>query len=75
MRRLQNKWSNERDLFAINVREDARRVLSEVQTHLRTIVRDGGRASLRPEDVESWKEARGAVERCRDALEKVRSKN
>lgn len=70
--RLQKRWSMTREQFAAAVREDARRVLGEVEGHLRRIVNEGGKANVRSEDVRLWEEATGAVEGCREALEKVR---
>lgn len=69
LRRLQKKWSQERDGFAVVVREDARRVLGEVDSHLRRLIHDGGRAVVNAEDARSRQEAREAVERCRKALD------
>ncbi|KAK3681498.1 hypothetical protein LTR37_020891 [Vermiconidia calcicola] len=72
LRRLQKKWGVEREGFAELVREDARRVLAEVESHLRKVVSEGGRSRVRVEDAQSWREAREAVEVCRSALESVR---
>ena len=69
LRRLQKEWGKEREEFASLVREDARRVLVEVESHLRKIVKEGGRAIVKAEDVRSWQEAREAVDRCREALD------
>lgn len=73
IRRLQKRWTKEREEFASTVREDARRVLGEVEAHLRKLVSEGGKVSVRPEDEHSWREAREAVESCREALEKTDS--
>ncbi|KAF2483374.1 hypothetical protein BDY17DRAFT_324115 [Neohortaea acidophila] len=73
LRRLQKKWEGEREGFAAIVREDARRVLMEVEEALRGIVDGGGRVRVRGEDERSWREARGAVERCQAALEKIKA--
>ncbi|KAK3714861.1 hypothetical protein LTR37_007596 [Vermiconidia calcicola] len=72
LRRLQKEWGVERDGFAELVREDARRVLAEVERYLRKVVNEDGRARVRVEDAQSWRVAREAVERCRSALESVR---
>lgn len=72
VRRLQKKWSRERQNFALAVREDARGVLAEVEGYLRSIVNEGGKASVRPEDVKQWSEASEAIERCASALDKLR---
>lgn len=71
LRRLQTKWGKERDGFAVAVREDARRVLREVEGHLRKLVSDGARTAIRPEDAESWRKARSAVAACQSALEDI----
>ena len=73
LRRLQKRWSRDREEFANTVREDARRVLGEVEGHLRRVVQEGGRVTVRPEDVRSWQEARDALEKCREALGKIRA--
>ena len=73
LRRLQRKWSLERALFADSVREDGRKVLGEVEEGLRNIVREGGRASVRPEDAVAWREAGDALQQCREALEAVQT--
>ncbi|KAK5134761.1 hypothetical protein LTR08_006136 [Meristemomyces frigidus] len=72
VRRLQKLWGKEREGFAVTCREDGRRVLAEVETHLRRIVKEGGRVSVREDDVKGWQEARGVVERCREALEEIK---
>ncbi|KAK5733759.1 hypothetical protein LTR17_009463 [Elasticomyces elasticus] len=72
LRRLQTLWGKERDDFAITVKENGRRVLAEVERHLRRLVKEGGRASIRPEDTQSWQQARAAVQSCREVLEKAR---
>ena len=71
LRRLQKKWEAERAGFASAVREDARRVLGEVEQHLRGLIRRGGRAMVDPVDVKGWQEAREAVERCWEAMEEA----
>ncbi|KAK4544275.1 hypothetical protein LTR36_004485 [Oleoguttula mirabilis] len=72
LRRLQTLWGKERAGFAVTVREDGRRVLAEVESHLRRIVKEGGRASVGLEDAQGWREARMAVETCQEALEKIK---
>ena len=72
LRRLQTLWSKERDFFTGVLKEDGRRVLAEVESHLKKIVRDGGRAQVRPEDQQSWHRAREAVDACREALERIK---
>ena len=69
LRRLQKKWSQERLLFAESIREDGRRVLGEVEESLHQLVREGGRASVRPEDAAAWREANDALRDCREALD------
>jgi hypothetical protein len=73
LRRLQKKWEAERSGFASAVREDARRVLGEVEQHLRGLIRRGGRATVDPTDARGWREAREAAERCQEALDKATS--
>jgi hypothetical protein len=46
-------------------------VLSEVESHLKKLVQQGGRAIVNAEDARSWQEAREAVERCQAALAKA----
>jgi hypothetical protein len=72
LRRLQKLWGKERTGFTETLREDGRKVLAEVETNLWKVVREGGRAVIRPEDEQSWQKARVAIERCRDALEKIK---
>ena len=69
--RLQKLWGTERNGFASTVHEGGRFVLGEVEAELRKMVSEGGRVNVRPEDVESWREAREAVQRCREAMEKL----
>ncbi|KAK5119855.1 hypothetical protein LTR85_007181 [Meristemomyces frigidus] len=69
LRRLQRLWGKERGGFAVTLQEDGRRVLAEVESHLRRIVKDGGRASVSAEDAQAWREARTAIEECREAGE------
>lgn len=71
LRRLQKLWGKEREDFAVMVQEDGRKVLAEVESHLRRIIKEGGRVSVRPEDAQGWREAREALEQCRGALEKI----
>jgi hypothetical protein len=71
LRRLQTRWERERKAFASSTREDARRVLSEVESRLKKLVQQGGRAIVNAEDARSWREAREAVERCQVALAKA----
>jgi hypothetical protein len=71
LRRLQKKWEKERSDFASATREDARRVLGDVERHLRRLVQQGGRVMVNPEDVKSREDAMMAIERSRQALEKA----
>ena len=71
LRRLQTRWEKERTAFASSTREDARRLLGEVESHLKKLVQQGGRAILDTEDARSWREARAVVERCQAALAKA----
>jgi len=74
LRRLQSRWGRERKAFADAVREDARRVLGEVDGLLRRLVGEGGRAKVRPEDARAWTEVRQAIEECSKALEALQRK-
>ncbi|KAK5166604.1 uncharacterized protein LTR77_008147 [Saxophila tyrrhenica] len=74
LRRLQKKWSSERESFAVTIREDARGVLGEVESHLRKLVGEGGRATVRAEDAQSWQVARQALKECEGALSKIETK-
>jgi hypothetical protein len=71
LRRMQTKWGAKRNDFELSVRENGRRVLAEVEGQLRDIVQKGGRAAVRPEDVQTWQKARDGVERAKDALSKT----
>lgn len=71
LRRLQKQWGKQREDFQVQIREDGRRVLAEVEGQLRRIVSDGGRVTVRPEDVEAWSRARSGVDAVMEALRKV----
>lgn len=75
LRTLQKKWSRERVMFAESVREDGRKVLGDVEESLRKVVSEGGRASVRPEDVQAWREAKDALRKCREALDAVEKRS
>lgn len=68
LRRLQTKWSNDREQFSETAREDARRVLAEVEGKLRRLVSEGGKVPVREEDKHEWMEARASLEACQQAL-------
>lgn len=68
LRRLQTKWSQERQTFTDTAREDARRVLAEVEGKLRRLVAEGGKTQIREEDKKEWIDARQAVKACQEAL-------
>lgn len=70
LRRLQKKWGKERDEFVGVVREDGRRVLSDVEGRLTRLVSEGGRVEVSAEDVQEWAVARDAVEKV-DAARKA----
>ncbi|KAM3417831.1 hypothetical protein BST61_g6054 [Cercospora zeina] len=70
LRRLQKKYGKERDVFAGTVREDARRVLADVEGRLLGLVRNGGRAAMRVEDQKGREEARRVLGQVRAVLEK-----
>lgn len=71
LRRLQKKWEGERGIWEAEVREHGRVVLAEVEDVLRRVVRENERGVLRPEDLEDWGRARGALEEVARALEEV----
>ncbi|EME82189.1 uncharacterized protein MYCFIDRAFT_107992, partial [Pseudocercospora fijiensis CIRAD86] len=71
LRRLQKKWTKERDDFVETAREDARRVLRDVESRLGALVREGGRVVVREEDKKEWQEAGQAVQDVRKALDEV----
>ncbi|GIZ47774.1 hypothetical protein CKM354_001085700 [Cercospora kikuchii] len=71
LRRLQSKYGKEREIFAGTVREDARRVLADVEGRMLRLVRDGGRAVLRVEDQMEREEAKRTLEAVRAVLERV----
>lgn len=70
LRRMQKKWGAKRQEFEVSVKENGRRVLSEVEGQLRQIVSQNGRVAVQPEDVQAWQRARDGVHRARDALSK-----
>jgi hypothetical protein len=71
LRRMQTKWGAQRSEFELSVRENGRRVLAEVEGQLRTVVSQGGRVAVQPEDVQTWQKARDGVDRAREALAKT----
>lgn len=71
LRRMQTKWGAKRNDFELSVRENGRRVLAEVEGQLRSVVSQGGRVAVRPEDVQTWQRARDGVDRAREALAKT----
>lgn len=71
LRRMQTKWGAKRNEFELSVRENGRRVLAEVEGQLRSVVSQGGRVAVRPEDVQTWQRARDGVDRAREALAKT----
>ncbi|KAF2163441.1 hypothetical protein M409DRAFT_57349 [Zasmidium cellare ATCC 36951] len=73
LRRLQTKWSLERQKFSETAREDARGVLAEVEGKLRRLVTEGGRVAIRTEDEKEWIEARQAIGACQEALKEAAS--
>lgn len=70
LRRLQKKWSAERAAFVENTREDARRILIDVEKRLSKMVQEGGRVAIRKEDRREWDEARAAVKACEETMPK-----
>lgn len=73
LRRMQKKWGARRNDFELSVRENGRRVLAEVEGQLRTVVSQGGRVVVRPEDVRTWQKARDGVDGARKALAEASS--
>lgn len=74
LRRLQKKWTKERGDFVETAREDARRVLRDVESRLGALVREGGRVVVREEDKREWQEAGQAVQNVQKALDGVTSR-
>jgi len=72
LRRLQKLWGKERDGFVDSLREDGRKALATVESHLRKLVDQGGRKNVSSEDRQSWQQARSTIEDCREALEKIK---
>ncbi|KAK5116181.1 hypothetical protein LTR62_008507 [Meristemomyces frigidus] len=72
LRRLQKLWGKERDRFVITLKEDGRRVLADVEGGLRRLVRGGGRVVMREDDLREWARARGALQKCREVLERIK---
>jgi len=72
LRRLQKQWGTQRESFEVQIREDGRRVLAEVEGQLRKIVSEGGRVTVRLEDVEAWQRARSAVDAVEEALKQAK---
>ncbi|PPJ52107.1 hypothetical protein CBER1_09617 [Cercospora berteroae] len=71
LRSLQKKYGKEREMFAGTVREDARRVLADIEGRMLRLVKDGGRAVLRVDDQKEREEAKRTLEAVRAVLEKV----
>lgn len=71
LRRLQTKWSKGRAQFSETAREDARRVLADVEGKLRRLVAEGGKVPIREEDRRELAEAQATVEACQESLEKI----
>nr|POE65690.1 hypothetical protein CFP56_58796 [Quercus suber] len=71
LRRLQKIWVKEREILAQTFNEDGRKVLAEVEGHMRKIVQEGGRSGVRPEDAQSVGDAHAAIAKCRHALMQV----
>lgn len=71
LRRLQKLWGLEREAFEGTVREEGRRVLGDVEGHLRRVVREGGRVEVSEDDSKDWGATRGAVEAAREVLGKL----
>ncbi len=74
LRRLQKKWGHERQVFSTTVREDARRVIADVENRLRTLVSDGGRTSVPASDSEDWQKARNAIRSAQSELDQLSAK-
>ncbi|KAK4622210.1 hypothetical protein CLAFUW4_07056 [Fulvia fulva] len=75
LRRLQKKWTNDREAFTESAREDARRVLADLESRLKRTVNDSGRVIVRTEDKAEWAAARAAIEACHNELVKVAGEN
>ncbi|KAI5365323.1 hypothetical protein Slin15195_G048570 [Septoria linicola] len=68
LRILQKKYGREREVFAGEIREDARRVLADVESRLVGIVERGGRVEMRMEDAQERQAARKVVQAVRQTL-------
>lgn len=71
LRRLQKKWTTEREEFVGVVKEDGRRVLGDVEGRLGRVVKEGGKVGVREEDLQEWRVAREAVDAVTVAQEAV----
>ncbi|KAF4555108.1 Hypothetical protein D9617_3g021780 [Elsinoe fawcettii] len=71
LRRLQKLWGAERIKFEGEVKEQGRLVLGDVESRLRTVVREGRRPQINPEDQQRWSQARQLVQKCQELLSKL----
>lgn len=69
LRRQQKKWDVARGFWEDEVREEGRTSLLDTETHLRRIVREGGKQT---EDLTDYR-TRGAIDRAREALKDVKA--
>ncbi|KJX93851.1 hypothetical protein TI39_contig4246g00007 [Zymoseptoria brevis] len=71
LRRLQGKWSQERNAFVNTVVENGRTVLADVEARLRRLVESGGRVNVKEDETKEWNAARQGVRGVQQALAKL----
>ncbi|SMQ53639.1 unnamed protein product [Zymoseptoria tritici ST99CH_1A5] len=71
LRRLQGKWSQERNVFVNTVVENGRTVLADVEARLRRLVETGGRVNVKEDETKEWNAARQGVRSVEQAMAKL----
>jgi hypothetical protein len=72
LRRLQGKWTQERNVFINTIVESGRSVLADVEDRLRRLVEIGGRVNVNADEKKEWEAARQGVNAVQDAIAKLR---
>lgn len=71
LRRLQGRWGLAKEEWEKNVREEGIRVLRDIETEMRTLVREGGKPIVDEKVEEEREAAKKCVEKVRKALEGI----
>jgi hypothetical protein len=71
LRRLQGKWSRDRNEFVNTIAENGRSVLADVEARLRRLVETGGRINVQEAEKREWSAARQGVRGVQEALLKL----